>query len=273
MRRLPLANDESEPRLPLSLSRPNRSPPACLSNPPASAFLMAQESTSSRRCPAVQPPGRVCGMGESRASIRSPAGFAWRSGRGFRGGLWDRAKGLCSRGGGPGLPSSASGGGRGARGARSRATVRPGPRAPEPEKGEEEEEEEKEEAAAGSCLILPGSADPLAAAGWGWLPGAGPRVRGSCPGPPLARCARSRVVSGRRPGAPHAPLPGSAGGPRGGNAEEKRGRESLRACRTAPRGSGGGRRPAGPRRPTHRAAAPRAARPPGGAPSPKNFST
>ena len=143
---------------------------------------------------------------------------------------------------------------------------------PEPEEGEEEEEE-KEKAAAGSCLILPGSADPLAAASWGWPPGAGPRARGSCPGPPLSRCARSQVVSGRRPGAPHAPRRGSAGGPRGGSAEEKRGRESVRARRAAPRGSGGGRHPAGPRRPTHRAAEPRAARPPGGAQSPRNFST
>lgn len=55
--------------------------------------------------------------------------------------------------------------------------------APEPKEGEEEEEEEKEEAAVGSCLILPGSADPLAAAGWGWPPGAGPRARRSCPRP------------------------------------------------------------------------------------------
>lgn len=141
---------------------------------------------------------------------------------------------------------------------------------PEPEEGEEEE---KEKAAAGSCLILPGSADPLGAASWGWPPGAGPRARGSCPGPPLSRCARSRVVSGRLPGAPHAPRRGSAGGPRGGSAEEKRGRESVRARRAAPRGSRGGRHPAGPRRPTHRAAEPRAARPPGGARSPGNFST
>lgn len=58
--------------------------------------------------------------------------------------------------------------GGGARGARSRATARPEPRAPEPEEGEEEEEEdevENQEAAAGSRLILPGTADPLAAAG------------------------------------------------------------------------------------------------------------
>lgn len=132
-------------------------------------------------------------------------------------------KGLCSRGRGPVLPSSASGGGRGARGARSRATARPGPGALEPEEGkEEEEEQEKKEAAASSCLILPGSADPLATAGWGWPRGAGPRSRCSCPRQPLARCARSRVVSGRRPGAPHAPRGGSAGGPRGGSAEGKR---------------------------------------------------
>lgn len=89
-----------------------------------------------------------------------------------------------------------------------------GARAPEPKEGEEEEEKVvKEEAAAGSCLILPGSADPLAAAGWGWPPGDGPRALRSCPRPPLARCARSRVVSGRRPGDPHAPRRGSAGGP------------------------------------------------------------
>lgn len=114
----------------------------------------------------------------------------------------------------PGQPSSASGGGRGARGARSRATARPGPGALEPEEGEEEEEEqEKKEAAASSCLILPGSADPLATAGWGWPRGAGPGSRCTCPRQPLARCARSRVVSGRRPGAPHAPRGGSAGGP------------------------------------------------------------
>lgn len=100
--------------------------------------------------------------------------------------------------------------GGGARGARSRATARPEPGAPKPKEGEEEEEEEEDEvenqeAAAGSRLILPGTADPLAAACWGWPPGAGPRARGSCPRPPLARCARSRVLSGRRPGAPHAP--------------------------------------------------------------------
>lgn len=96
----------------------------------------------------------------------------------------------------------------------------------------------KEEAAAGSCLILPGSADPLAAAGWGWPPGDGPRARRSCPRPPLARCARSRVVSGRRPGAPHAPRRGSAGGPRGGSAEGKRERERKSAQSCTPRGPG-----------------------------------
>lgn len=47
----------------------------------------------------------------------------------------------------------------------------------------------------------------------------------------------------------------------------------MSARRAAPRGSGGGGRPAGPRRPTHRAAAPGSARPPGGARSPRNFST
>lgn len=63
------------------------------------------------------------------------------------------------------------------------------------------------------------------------------------------------------------PARGSAGGPRGGSAEE-RGRESVRPRGAAgSRGAGGAGAPAGPRRPTHRAAAPRAARPPGrGAP-------
>lgn len=117
----------------------------------------------------------------------------------------DQGKGLCSGGGGPGLPSSASGGERGPRGAGSRATARPRPGAPEPEEGEEE----KEETAAGSCLILPGSADPRAVAGWGWPRGAGPDSRGSCPGPPLASPERNRLVSRRRPGAPHAPFGGS----------------------------------------------------------------
>lgn len=153
--------------------------------------------------------------GFNREPRRLP-GSGWGPGRGAPGRPPGRAKGLCSRGGGPGLPSSASGGGRGARGTRSRATARPGPGAPGPEEGEEEE------AATGSRLILPGSAGPLAAASWGWPPGAGPRARRSCPRPPLARCARSRVVSGRRPGAPQAP-PGARRGDLGEAARRKEG--------------------------------------------------
>lgn len=113
-------------------------------------------------------------------------GSKWgrRAGQGPGGGLRALQRELCSRGGGPGLPRSASGAGWGARGARSRAKARPGSGAPEPQEGEEEE---KKEAAAGSCLILLGSVDPRAAAGWGWPPGAGPCARCSCPRLPLAR--------------------------------------------------------------------------------------
>lgn len=71
-------------------------------------------------------------------------------------------KGLCSRGERSGLPRRASGGRWGARRARSRATARPGSGEREPEEGEEKEERE---VAVGSCLILPNSADPLAASG------------------------------------------------------------------------------------------------------------
>ena len=64
----------------------------------------------------VRPPGRAWGIGEYSGSIGSAAGRLWVSGG--RAGAQGQppgsvAKGLCSGGGGPGLPSSASGGGRG----------------------------------------------------------------------------------------------------------------------------------------------------------------
>lgn len=161
---------------------------------------MAEESSGSRRRPGSSASKQ--GLGNREHGGFQALGGSRAGGSGVSPG---REEGPCSRSsGGPGLPSSASGGGRGARGARSRATARRGAGAPKPEDGGGEQA--TGEAAAGSRLILPGSAGPLAAAGGGWPPGAGPRSRsGSCPRPQLASCARSRGVSGRRPGAPHAP--------------------------------------------------------------------
>lgn len=210
--------------------------------PPTRPRAHTQESEPRRRAPSLLPtkqvslrgePASACDGGEALGLQGAPAaprraGFGggtrgvqlrWEPGRGL--GAASGREGLCSRGGGPGLPSSASGGGRGVRGARRRATARPWPGAREPEEGEDDEEE-REEAAAGSCLILPGSAGSLAAAGWGWPRGAGPGMRCSCRCALTASWARSRVVSGRRPRAPHAPRGGSAGGPRGGSAEAER---------------------------------------------------
>lgn len=170
-------------------------------------------------------------------------------------------KGLCSRGRGPGLPSSASGGGRGARGARSRATARPGPGALEPEEVEQEDDE-KEAAAASSCLILPGSADPLAAAGWGWPRGAGPRSHCSCPcqraaGEVCAQPSRLRAAPRGSP-CPARGLGGRTSVRQRGGKERKRESESTQGC--APWGPGA---PGDQQDPTHRAAAPCAARPAG----------
>lgn len=95
----------------------------------ASPMAVAEESPGSRRRPGALASQAGFGDTGKEGSIGSPAGFQALGGaeQGARRRAPGRAKGLCSRGGGPGLPSSASGGGRGARGARSRATARPGP--------------------------------------------------------------------------------------------------------------------------------------------------
>lgn len=249
---------------------------SCLRVKPASASPMAKESPGSRRRP---------------GGSASQAGFGSRGNGGVQSGAPQASR--LSVGGRAGGSEAASPPGEGALFPRRRAWLTEqrirrraggargtqqshspaGAGAPEPKEGEEEEEEVKEEAAAGSCLILPGSADPLAAAGWGWPPSAGPGARRSCPRPPLARCARSRVLSGRRPGAPHAPRRGSAAGPPGGSAEGKREREKERESAQSCTPRGPGRREPGRTAPPHppRRCAPRSA--PGGTPSPRNFST
>lgn len=119
--------DESDPRCLYPYLDRTGLLPACQ---PASASPMAEKSPGSRRRPGGSASQEGFG-GRGNGGVQSEAPQASRFSVGAEQGAQrrppGRAKGLCSRGGGPGLPSSASGGGRGARGARSRATARPGP--------------------------------------------------------------------------------------------------------------------------------------------------
>lgn len=243
---------------------------SCLCVKPASASLMAEKSPGFQRRPGGSTSQAGFG-GRGNGGVQSEALQASRFSVGAEQGAQrrppGRAKGLCSRGGGPGLPSSASGGGRGARGARSRATARPGRRS---------RKRAKRRRRRRRLPLAPASFSRAARTRWPPPAGAGSRT----PDPvraahvPVRRWRGVRVAGSSPGGAPGLLMPRA--GARREDLREAAGRERekerVRARRAAP-GRGRGRRAPDRTAPPHppRRCTPRCA--PGGAPSPRNFST